>query len=51
MSVVGSQAVQLGVQAGVISNAQLAQVPSYAVADTLLIWFLVAGEIVFGRSI
>ncbi len=51
MAVVGSLAVQFGVQAAVISNEQLAQVPAYALSDTIQTWSLIAGEIVFGISI
>lgn len=46
-----SDAITLGVSAGVISNDQIAQVPSYALADSILPWIWVAGLIVFGISI
>jgi hypothetical protein len=51
IAAVGFEAVQLGVAAGAVTNAQLAQVSSYDLGNTLLIAFLVAGEILFGVSI
>jgi hypothetical protein len=48
---VASDAVGLGVAAGVISNEQIAQVPSYALADSILPWLWVAGLLAFGISI
>jgi hypothetical protein len=48
---VASDAVVLGVAAGVISAEQIAQVPSYALADSILLWIWVAGLIAFGISI
>jgi hypothetical protein len=51
LAAVGFQAVQLAVAAGAVTAAQLAQVPSYDVGNTLLIAFLVAGEILFAVSI
>jgi hypothetical protein len=51
MYYVGSEAVGLGVSSGVISNEQTAQVPAYALANSILPWFWVAGLILFGISI
>ena len=51
MFFVASDAVGLGVSAGVISNEQIAQVPSYAFSSSILPWFWAAGLIVFGISI
>jgi hypothetical protein len=48
---VASDAVGLGVAAGAISNEQIAQVPSYALADSILPWVWVAGLIAFGISV
>ena len=48
---VASDAVGLGVAAGVISNEQIVQVPAYALADSILPWIWVAGLIAFGISI
>jgi hypothetical protein len=48
---VASDAVGLGLSAGAISNEQIAQVPSYVLADSILPWFWVAGLIAFGISI
>ena len=48
---VASDAMALGLSAGVISNEQITQVPSYALADSILPWFWVAGLIAFGISI
>ena len=48
---VASDAVGLALSAGAISNEQIAQVPSYALADSILPWFWVAGLIAFGISI
>jgi hypothetical protein len=41
----------LGVAAAVISNEQIAQIPAYALADSILPWIWVAGLIAFGISI
>jgi len=46
-----SDAVGLGLSAGAISNEQITQVPSYALADSILPWVWVAGLIAFGMSI
>lgn len=48
---VASDAIGLGVAAGVISYEQIAQVPSYALADSILPWVWVAGLLAFGTSI
>lgn len=48
---VGSDAVNLGVSAGVISEEQIAQVHSYALASSIMPWIWVAGLIAFGISI
>jgi hypothetical protein len=48
---IGVEAVGLGVTAGAITEAQIAQVPSYAVVEPVLFWIYVAGEIIFGISI
>jgi hypothetical protein len=48
---VASDAIGLGVAAEVISYEQLAQVPSYALADSILPWIWVAGLLAFGISI
>jgi hypothetical protein len=48
---VASDAVALGLAAGVLSNEQIAQVPSYVLADSILSWVWVAGLIAFGISI
>ena len=48
---VASDAVSLGLSTGVISNEQIAQVPSYALADSILPWIWIAGLIAFGVSI
>jgi hypothetical protein len=48
---VASDAIGLGVAAGVISYEQIAQVPSYALADSILPWIWVAGLLAFGISI
>jgi hypothetical protein len=48
---VASDAVGLGVSAGVISEEQIAQVPAYALADSILHWIWVAGLLAFGISI
>ena len=48
---VGSDAVDLGVSAGVISDEQIAQVPSYALSSSIMSWIWVAGLITFGISI
>jgi hypothetical protein len=51
MYFLGSDAVSLGVAAGVISQEQLVQVPAYAVLDSILPWIWVAGLLAFGTSI
>jgi hypothetical protein len=48
---VGSEAVGLGVAAGAISNEQIAQVPAYALPDSIFPWFWTAGLILLGISI
>jgi hypothetical protein len=48
---VASDAIGLGVAAGVISYQQIAQVPSYVLADSILPWIWVAGLLAFGISI
>jgi hypothetical protein len=48
---VGSDAVSLGVAAGVISQEQIIQVPAYALSDFILPWIWAAGLIAFGISI
>jgi len=48
---VGSDAVSLGVAAGVISQEQILQVPSYVLLDSVLPWIWVAGLIALGISI
>jgi hypothetical protein len=48
---IGSDAVGLGIAAGVISDEQIAQVPSYTLADSILPGIWVAGLIAFGISI
>ncbi|HSL28197.1 MAG TPA: hypothetical protein VK900_03270 [Anaerolineales bacterium] len=48
---VGSAAIGLGMAAGAISNEQIAQVPAYAVADSIFPWFWTAGLILLGISI
>jgi hypothetical protein len=48
---VGSDAVSLGVAAGVISQEEIIQVPSYALSDSILPWIWVAGLLTFGISI
>jgi hypothetical protein len=48
---VASDAVGLGMSAGAISNEQITQVPSYALADSVLPWIWVAGLLAFGISI
>jgi hypothetical protein len=48
---VASDAVGLGVAAGVISYEQIAQIPAYVLADSILPWIWVAGLIAFGISI
>lgn len=48
---IASDAIGLGVAAGVISYEQIAQVPSYALADSILPWVWVAGLLAFGISI
>lgn len=51
MYFVGSDAVALGVAAGVVSNEQILRVPSYALLDSILPWIWVIGLIAFGLSI
>lgn len=51
MYFVASDAIALGLSAGVISNEQIAQVPSYALADSILPWIWIAGLLAFGISI
>jgi hypothetical protein len=46
-----SDAVSLGVLAGVISNEEIAQVPVYALSSSIMPWVWAAGLIVFGISI
>ena len=46
-----SNAVSLGVLAGVMSNEELAQVPAYALSSPIMPWVWAAGLIVFGISI
>jgi hypothetical protein len=46
-----SDAITLGVSAGVISDQQIAQVPSYTVSSSIMPWIWVAGLILFGISI
>jgi hypothetical protein len=48
---IGSEAVGLGVAAGVISNEQIAQVSAYTLANSIFPWFWTAGLILFGISI
>jgi hypothetical protein len=48
---VGSEAVGLGVAAGAISLEQTAQVPAYALSDSIFPWFWTAGLILLGISI
>jgi hypothetical protein len=48
---IGSDAVALGVSAGVISDEQITQVPSYALSSSIMPWIWVAGLIAFGISI
>jgi hypothetical protein len=48
---VASDAVGLAMSAGVISYEQIAQVSSYALADSILPWIWVAGLLAFGISI
>jgi hypothetical protein len=51
MFFIGSDAVNLGVAAGVISNEQIAQVPAYALSNSIMQWVWVAGLLSFGISI
>ena len=51
MYFVGSDAVSLGVAAGVISDEQIAQVPAYALSNSVMQWVWVVGLISFGLSI
>jgi hypothetical protein len=48
---IASDAIGLGVAAGVISYEQIAQAPSYVLADSILPWVWVAGLLAFGISI
>lgn len=48
---VASDAIGLGVAAGVISYEQIAQVPSYTLTDSILPWVWVAGLLAFGISV
>jgi hypothetical protein len=48
---IGSEAVGLGVAAGVISNEQTAQVSAYTMANSIFPWFWTAGLVIFGISI
>ena len=48
---VGSEAVGLGVAAGVISDEQIAQVPAYSLSNSIFPWFWTAGLILFGVSV
>jgi hypothetical protein len=47
---VASDAVGLELSAGVVSDEQIAQVPSYALADSILPWIWVVGLLAFGIS-
>jgi hypothetical protein len=51
MFFVASDSVSLGLAAGVISDEQIAQVPAYAVLNSVMQWIWVAGLIAFGISI
>jgi hypothetical protein len=51
MYFIASDAIGLGVAAGVISYEQIAQVPSYTLADSILPWIWDAGLVAFGISI
>jgi hypothetical protein len=51
MFFIGSYAVSLGVAAGVFSDEQIAQVPSYAAPISIMPWIWFAGLIVFGTAI
>jgi hypothetical protein len=48
---VGSEAIGLGIAAGAISNEQIAQVPAYALSDSIFPWCWTAGLIIFGIAI
>lgn len=48
---IGSEAVSMGVVAGIISYEQIAQVPAYALPSSIMPWIWFAGLIVFGISI
>jgi hypothetical protein len=48
---IGSDAVDLGVAAGVISYEQIAQVPSYTLSISIMPWVWIAGLLAFGLSI
>lgn len=51
MYYMGNYAVTLGSFAGVISIEQIAQVPVYALANSIMPWLWFAGLVVFGGSI
>jgi hypothetical protein len=46
-----SDAVSLGVLAGVISNEEISQVPAYALSSSIMPWVWATGLLVFGISI
>ena len=48
---IGSDVVDFGRSAGVISDEQIAQVPSYVLSSSIMPWIWVAGLIAFGISI
>jgi preprotein translocase subunit SecY len=48
---VASDAVALGMSAGVISDEQISQVPSYVLSSSIMPWIWVAGLLAFGISI
>lgn len=48
---IGSDVVDLAVSAGVMSLEQIAQVPSYALSNSLLPWVWVTGLFAFGISV
>jgi hypothetical protein len=48
---VGTEAVRLGVSSEAIADAQVAQVPSYALVNTISLWAYAAGQVLFGASI
>ena len=51
MFFVGSDAVDLGISVGAISDEQISQVPSYTLSSSIMPWIWVAGLIAFGISI